>query len=151
MLTGFFDAAGNNQSPDAITVGGYMAPVRSWSKFSRDWRSVLNAEGIDVFHMTDFMDRERDFKTWKNQPERQRKFLQTLAKIVKRHVHFCPASTIILRDWHRLNAQYRLKECHATPYAIASVGVINKSIQWLKRDHPHDAMDRQISHSRNSY
>jgi hypothetical protein len=68
------------------------------------------------------------------------KYLQKLVKVVRRNAHFSPATTIILKDWHALNEKYRLKECHATPYAIASVGVINKSIQWLKRDHPHDSL-----------
>jgi hypothetical protein len=67
-------------------------------------------------------------------------FLKSLAKLVRRNAHFSPATTIVLKDWHELNRKYRLKECHATPYAIASVGVINKSIQWLKRDHPHDVL-----------
>ena len=136
MLTGFFDAAGDNRSLDAITVGGYVAPVRNWSKFSRDWRGLLQSEGLDDFHMTDFVAGARGFSKWKGQPDKQMKYLQKLVKVVRRNAHFSPATTIILKAWHALNEKYRLKECHATPYAIASVGVINKSIQWLKRDQP---------------
>jgi hypothetical protein len=90
--------------------------------------------------MTDFIAGQREFAAWKDQPERQMKRLKELAKVVKRYVHFGPASTIILRDWHALDRKYRLRECHATPYAIASISVINKSIQWLKREHPHDSL-----------
>ena len=49
-------------------------------------------------------------------------------------------TTFVRISGNSKHEKYRLKECHATPYAIASVGVINKSIQWLKRDHPHDSL-----------
>jgi hypothetical protein len=65
MQTGHFDAAGDNAAPDAVTVGGYMSPVRNWSRFRRDWRKVLDPIGIGEFHMTDFIAGEGDFKAWK--------------------------------------------------------------------------------------
>ena len=117
-----------------------MAPVRNWSRFRRDWRKVLDPLGIGEFHMTDFIAGERDFKAWKDKPERQMQVVKRLIAVIKRHSHFSPATTILLRDWNVLNEKYRLKECRATPYAIASVGVINKSIQWIRKEHPHEAL-----------
>jgi hypothetical protein len=55
MLTGYFDASGDNSAGDAVTVGGFMASVSEWRMFQRKWRAVLRDEGIHQFHMTDFL------------------------------------------------------------------------------------------------
>jgi hypothetical protein len=33
MLTGYFDASGDNSAGDAVTVGGFMASVSEWRMF----------------------------------------------------------------------------------------------------------------------
>ena len=140
MLSGYFDAAGDNSAEHAITVGGYVAPVRSWSRFRRDWRRVLDRHGIDVFHMTDFTAGQSPFEEWRGREDAQMRVLEQLAKVIGAHAHYSLSTTVLLDDWRAINRDYRLKECRATPYALAAFSVINKSIQWIKRQHPHDPL-----------
>ena len=88
FLTGYFDASGDNADTDAVTVGGYMAPVRSWSRFHRDWRKILDPLNIDVFHLTDFIAGRKEFYDWKDQPAKQMALLRRLAKTIRAHAHF---------------------------------------------------------------
>ncbi|HEX6973650.1 MAG TPA: hypothetical protein VF147_04575 [Vicinamibacterales bacterium] len=140
MLAGYFDAAGDNSAEHAITVGGYLAPCRSWSRFRRDWQRVLDQHGIAVFHMTDFMAGRPPFGKWRDRPQDQMALLELLARVIIRHTHFSAATTVLLDDWRTVNKEYSLKECRATPYCMAAFKVIDKSIQWIKREHPHDAI-----------
>jgi hypothetical protein len=39
-----------------------------------------------------------------------------------------------IKDWKDVDGEYRLKECHCTPYAIASFAVINKAIRWIGKN-----------------
>ena len=144
MLTGYFDAAGDNNARHAITVGGYLAPARSWSRFRRDWQRVLDESEISIFHMTDFMAGRGPFEKWRGRLDAQATLLGRLAGVIERHVHFSPATTVLLDDWRAVNRDYRLKECKATPYCLAAFKVIDKSIQWIKREHPHDSLDRFV-------
>lgn len=53
-------------------------------------------------------------------------------------VHFAAASTVLLEDWRALNEQYAMKECHVSPFGLASFSVINKCILWCGRNRPAD-------------
>ena len=138
QIVGYFDAAGDNASGDAVTVGGCVFTARSSSRLKRDWRTVLDPVNIEVFHMTDFLAGRKAFAEWRGRTGEQGRVVRDLARVIKRHAHFAPASTVMLKDWEELNNEYRLKECRATPYAIAAISVISKTLQWIKREHPND-------------
>lgn len=144
MLTGYFDAAGDNSSDYAVTVGGYVSPVRNWSRFRRDWRKILDPLGIVDFHMTDFLAGTKDFRAWRDQPAQKAAILKGLANVIVRHAHYSPASTVLLNDWTSVNQDYELKECRATPYAIAAFSVLSKSVRWIGREHPHDHLQEFV-------
>jgi hypothetical protein len=131
MLTGYFDAAGDNSGQHAVTVGGYIAPVRSWSRFRRDWRRELGPHGISEFHMTDFIAGEKEFAQWKDRPVEQMALLRKLARVIRAHAHYSPATTVLLDDWRVVNKDYMLKEYSVTPYAIAAYSTIVKAIKWV--------------------
>ncbi len=88
MLIGYYDAAGDNRGDHAVTVGGYLSPVRSWSRFRRDWRKILDPLGIGVFHMTDFIAGEGDFTEWKSKPIQQMAVLKKLARVHRQALPF---------------------------------------------------------------
>jgi hypothetical protein len=143
-LTGYFDAAGDNSGRYAVTVGGYVAPVRNWSRYQRDWRKVLDPLGIDVFHMTDFMAGQGDFEAWRGKPEKQMAVLMRLAKVIVRHAHFSSATTVVLDDWRAANTHYTLKECHATPYCLAAFSSLSKAIKWIGRERGKDLISEFV-------
>ena len=130
MLTAYLDASGDHKSPDVLTVGGYVAPVRSWHRFEKAWRRELDANGIGVFHMTDFLAGERGFEKWKGRADAQMRLLRKLAAIIRSNAHFSSVTSIRLSDWRTVNSQYYLKECRATPYAMTGVQCITKLCDW---------------------
>ena len=138
LVRGYFDGAGDRSGATAQTVGGFVAPAASWRKFSRDWLKALNAEGVSVFHMTDLMAGAGAFADWRGDARRKQRVLQQLVSIIRRHVHFAAASTVLLEDWNALNEQYAMKECHVSPFGLASFSVINKCILWCGRNRPED-------------
>ena len=134
MLTGYFDAAGDNSDKYAVTVGGYVAPAHSWRRFRRDWRKVLDSLNITDFHMTDFVACRGDFSEWKGREGEQMAVLVLLSKVIVRNAHYSPASTVLLEDWRTVNREYTLKECHATPYCLAAFSSIDKAVRWIGRE-----------------
>jgi Protein of unknown function (DUF3800) len=89
MLWAYFDESGEYQSDGTLrrlTLGGCIASFDNWQAFNQKWRSELDDEGIQVFHMADFEAREGEFprREW-NEP-RRRKLLGNLLSIINQHV-----------------------------------------------------------------
>lgn len=135
LVTSYFDASGDNASGHALTVGGFVSDVKKWGRFTTEWREELDSQGITDFHMTDFMACAQGFDKFRGRQELQAEILTNLIKIIKKNVRKSFATTILLDDWKAVNAEYRLKECHATPYAMASLSVLNRSLMWIGRPH----------------
>lgn len=141
MLTGYFDAAGDNRGTHAVTVGGYLSSARAWARFEKRWRAALTEANIQEFHMTDFMAGAPPFEDWRGQPERQLALLRVLADVTRRNVHFSFASSVLLEDWRSANEGFYLKECRCTPYAIGAFTVMAKCIGWIGRKHRDDRFE----------
>jgi len=62
-LVGYYDAAGHQDDEDVISVGGYLSSVPAWLRFEREWQRALKREGIEQFHMTDFIACRRSSRT----------------------------------------------------------------------------------------
>lgn len=139
VVRGYFDGAGDRAGAMAQTVGGFVAPSSNWRKLTRDWAAVLEAEDVAVFHMTDFIAARGEFASWKGDGARSQRFLRSLVKVIRRHVHFAAASTVMLDDWSRLKERYAMKECHVSPFGLASFSVIGKCILWSGKNRPADA------------
>ena len=70
MLTAYFDESGTEQRSPYYVVAGYVGKDEQWARFSDEWRGVLSRYGIDFFHMTDFENRQKQFRSLKKD-ERQ--------------------------------------------------------------------------------
>jgi hypothetical protein len=66
----------------SMTVAGYIAPQGSWSLFEQLSREVYEAFQVDIFHATDFYNRDRCFKGWSR--ERSISFVSALYECAKR-------------------------------------------------------------------
>ena len=145
LLTSYFDASGDNAATHGVTVGGYVSDVRAWSRFSIRWREVLDEYGIEHFHMTDFVAGGKGFERFRKKPDLQAEVLSKLVRVIRKNVRKSFATSVLLEDWRSVNQVYRLKECHATPYAICALSVIIRSMLWIggvvrpdKKKHGHD-------------
>jgi hypothetical protein len=134
VVTSYCDASGHEADLQAITVGGFIGDVGAWNRFSGRWAEALKAHGIAVpFRMTSFINGTLGFERFKDRPDLQTSALRDLVKVINKHTRISFATTVLTADWNAVNEEYRLKECHCTPYSVAVFAVINKSIRWIGR------------------
>jgi hypothetical protein len=134
VVTSYCDASGHEADLQAITVGGFIGDVGAWNRFSGRWAEALKAHGIAVpFRMTSFINGTLGFERFKDRPDLQTSVLRDLVKVINKHTRISFATTVLTADWNAVNEEYRLKECHCTPYSVAAFAVINKSIRWIGR------------------
>lgn len=56
MLTAYMDesATSSDEEPPVIAVGGGVGTGLQWSNLLKAWRSVLEPEGVEIFHTTEY-------------------------------------------------------------------------------------------------
>ncbi|MGA2605825.1 MAG: hypothetical protein ABSH01_00025 [Terriglobia bacterium] len=50
----YFDDSGHPDDQEAVVVAGFIASEHDWFFFEREWQDILDREGMESFHMTDF-------------------------------------------------------------------------------------------------
>ena len=68
-------------APLVYTIAGYVSESYRWSRFEREWQKVLDAEGIEFFHMKDYAHKRGVYADWTD--KKRIKFLRTLQHIIK--------------------------------------------------------------------
>ena len=66
--------------------------------------------------------------------------LRRLIAAMKRNIYKAFSETVLIVDWQDVDREYRLQESHCTPYALAGFFVMDRTIRWWGRKHPHDSM-----------
>jgi hypothetical protein len=88
MLWAYFDESGEHEPETGrlkqLTIGGWIASGEEWTRFSKEWRSVLERAGISAFHMRDFAHSKGDFRDWTE--EKRRAVLNQLLETIARNV-----------------------------------------------------------------
>jgi hypothetical protein len=129
QLTGYFDASGAPNQGTILAVAGFISFEPRWLQFESEWRKALAKEGVECFHMTEFIfNKKGDFKRW-GQGRRER-FITALGKIVAKTVVKSFASYVVLDDWKEANRKYKLVEHDYHPYVIASWSCVQRVQDW---------------------
>lgn len=50
-----------------VLVGGYLAHVKDWVLFEKQWRAILDTYKLPYFHMTAFANNRRPYANWKEE------------------------------------------------------------------------------------
>jgi hypothetical protein len=97
MLWAYFDETVVNvisgddgkRRPTELFVGGCVATVPQWQKFTPKWRRALDRAGVETFHATDFYAFQGEFKWFDKDGNRDMKrharFRDRLADIILEH------------------------------------------------------------------
>ena len=54
MFKAYFDRSELRKPAPVMAVSGYLGSEEEWEQFELAWHRVLNAFGVDMFHMTEF-------------------------------------------------------------------------------------------------
>lgn len=64
-LSLYFDESYSHApEPRVYTVGGYLSTDTQWRKFRKEWHKILEAEGVDYFHMVDYQACRPPYGSW---------------------------------------------------------------------------------------
>jgi hypothetical protein len=83
-----------------MTVAAWVGPVASWRSFDRLWRACREQAGINRFHMTDYVARQREYGCW---PEDKRHaVIEDLIALTVQTVTYGVAISIHLEQFEKL-------------------------------------------------
>ncbi len=62
-LKAYYDSSGNrgNKSEKVLTLSGFAASDNVWHRFETEWKCALDANGVQLFHMSEAMSLNRYF------------------------------------------------------------------------------------------
>lgn len=87
MMWGNFDESGeHNPNLVRLTNAGCISSFAQWQNFEVLWKRALADENLAMFHMADFEANEGEFKPWRGNSERQKKFLNRLLAILTENI-----------------------------------------------------------------
>jgi hypothetical protein len=136
MFSAYFDASGHPDNTDVLTVAGYAAAIENWIKFENEWKEILSSEGVVAFHTTDFVSGLGEFVGWGGKEpekvERRKRFIQQLMDCTDKLCAKFFRISVYLRDYDRVNAEFKLEEAIGKPYALCGSSAANLLRLWAK-------------------
>ena len=129
----YFDASGHPDGDNKVmTVGGFVSTVKKWGRFDEEWSAILKSEGVAAFHTTDFASSGGEFKKWRGQTDRRRKFVTRLTACIKKNVNKSFRSSIVLQDYDEVNALFKLEEVMGRPYSMCASNCLTGVHLWAR-------------------
>lgn len=88
LFDGYFDDSysGTDDPSDCAVIAGFVSEPDQWIAFSEKWQQVLTREHLDYFRMSDFENRQGQFKNWSN--ERRHSVLNEVLTIINTHTFY---------------------------------------------------------------
>ncbi len=102
VLKMYMDDSGTNP---ATCIAGYLGGRTQWNRLERDWKKVLEREGVSEFHGKNFWSRTGEFCGWDD--KRHAKFIDDLLKIIEGLRIYPFASATYPEDWKVLSLDER--------------------------------------------
>jgi hypothetical protein len=99
-VTAYFDESGHDASTRVVAIGGAIAGPKQWGEHRESWKQTLDKYGIEFLHMTDFENRQGQFKGWDE--ERKRGFLSDLMCSFEENAFFLIGAAAVVKDFKRL-------------------------------------------------
>jgi hypothetical protein len=131
----YFDASGaaHQLHNKVLVVGGFIASQEHWLAFEPRWKKVLDAAGVQQFHMSDLVTPSKEYAGWKNVAGKRERFLTEICEIVVDITAFSFIAGVNLDDWNHVNQDYQLEESNLRPYSLAGTSCVDRAQQWCMR------------------
>jgi hypothetical protein len=118
--TGTHDATGQQRGAEVAGVMGYVSRQEDWEHFNDEWQSVLNPNGVEVFHMSEFVDKlngpkdpDWPYHGWDD--TRRDSFIRALIGVALDHAWFAVGGFLNVRDYDTVSPDW-LKIDNDHPY-----------------------------------
>jgi hypothetical protein len=120
----YFDDSGHPDDQEAVVVAGFIASEREWLLFEREWQEILDREGMESFHMTDF----EKSTVW---PQHKKDaILRRLVSTIKIRTIKSISQGVLMKDYKQINEIRALEETVGAPYALAGRTVAKSLNVW---------------------
>lgn len=97
----FFDESGTHDESEIISVGGLISTYDGWTRWEMEWRRILNSKGIKVFHLSEFMAREGEFKNdWSNTERND--FMERLCTTVSQNIRVGLVTSVFKENYDQV-------------------------------------------------
>ena len=126
----YFDESGSPDEGTHVIVSGFVAEVGQWFHFEREWRSILGAHGVSVFHGNDFGVGKGEFKSWRDDETKRKSFLDSLVGVIRRRTDKSFSTAIPLDDFRKVDHEFLLKESVGYPYPLAARVCMARVDEW---------------------
>ena len=133
MSLAFYGDASWNEAdvgPPVMVVAGFLATLKQWSDFEKQWTSMLARFGVRYFRMTDFAHFRGPFKDWRVPEADRRALLQGAIAIISKFTWASFGAGVLLEDWELCNRQYRMEEEGFLPYPLCAWACIDHVRLW---------------------
>jgi len=136
MFTACFDAGGSQHDQRFLVVAGFVSSVDGWIKFDEAWRCRLEQDGIRYFHMVEFAQFRKEFKTgWKGNEPRRRALLSDLMEIIRRHVPRKFGCVIENKQFKDLLSKIQREKYYLDAYSFAGLYCAHQVNKWCLDEH----------------
>jgi hypothetical protein len=130
----YFDDSGHPDDQEAVLVAGFIASEHDWLLFEREWQEILDREGMEIFHMTDF----EKSKVW---PQYKKDaILSRLVNTIKIRTVKSISQGVLMEDYKQINGQRAFEETVGPPYALAGRTVAKSLNDWKAKFAPEDKL-----------
>jgi Protein of unknown function (DUF3800) len=152
MITAYYDDSGSHGDTKALVVCGFVSSIDQWLFFERDWKEVLRMRQFDLehLHMKELRNGKGRFAKFQNNLPLQRDLFERLHSTLRVRTERTFAGSVMLDDYDRVNADYRLNEEVGPPLVVAAEFAIIRTMAWWERQHSNEpiviVVDQGIEH-----
>jgi hypothetical protein len=108
--------------------GAVVGTAKKWIDFETAWPTFLERYEVKRLHMTDFVSSHREFKKWKGSEHSaaRKKFIERAVSCAGKYSTAGFISTMVLSDYHSVNAKYEVEENIGPPLTVCGMGIIGQ-------------------------
>jgi len=128
VFTAYLDESGTHKESDVVAVAGFISDTSRWKKFSQEWQKALDDYGLEYFHMTDFENRQKQFKNWEGQERKNR--LNRFLRIIKKHVLYSVGWVVPRQSFDAIFSDPAKAIC-GDAYGLAAIACVRSSAKIM--------------------
>lgn len=137
----YLDESGHWRNTTSVVVAGLAGFEYQWEGFDEEWRATLQSYGVSEFHMTDFENRQKQFRGWDEATQKRPLISALITSIVRRNL--ISVGTGVSVEWfERIPAEeYAGSQFFENVYHLA----LEETIHLIGRDIGPDFGARAVS------